>query len=227
MLREVLTDGREALLVPAEDPRAWEMALRRLTEPELRQELAADPELDRVRDVTLTVPRSGIIIVNASLYTYHPADGQYTRCSITTGTALDSGAFAITFNNCTGTSVPNGGTCRITVAFIPPATGPFQGSISISEVDGSGVLLVAGGDTITVTLSNEANGYVVADGVRIERVLASEIAVRHEGEELADGADVVNFGVLLQDSGEPTREYPANPNGSPLATAALAVSGTR
>jgi glycosyltransferase involved in cell wall biosynthesis len=40
VLREVLTDGHEALLVPAGDPGAWEGALRRLTDPGLRDELA-------------------------------------------------------------------------------------------------------------------------------------------------------------------------------------------
>ncbi len=41
VLREFLTDGQDALLVPAGDPRAWADAVRRLTAPELREALAA------------------------------------------------------------------------------------------------------------------------------------------------------------------------------------------
>ena len=48
-----------------------------------------------LRYVTITAPRSGRVIVNASGYGYLPVDTHYLRCSITTGTALDNSALSI------------------------------------------------------------------------------------------------------------------------------------
>jgi hypothetical protein len=48
-----------------------------------------------VRYVTITTPRSGRVIVSATGYGYLPGDTDYLRCSITTGTGLDTEALSI------------------------------------------------------------------------------------------------------------------------------------
>lgn len=52
VLREVLEDGRNALLVDPDDPEAWVSALRKLADPELRARLGATARADVLREYT-------------------------------------------------------------------------------------------------------------------------------------------------------------------------------
>ncbi len=60
---------------------------------------------------------------------------------------------------------------------------------------------VIGGNTLSVQLSNGANQYVIADGVRIERIgdlpTTPEIQVRLDSADVADGSGSVDFGSTL------------------------------
>ncbi|MCO6454871.1 MAG: choice-of-anchor D domain-containing protein, partial [Pirellulaceae bacterium] len=50
------------------------------------------------------------------------------------------------------------------------------------------------GDQLVVTMTNAANGYVVADAVRIERILDAEIQVTESGQPVRDGSAAIAFG---------------------------------
>jgi len=55
---------------------------------------------------------------------------------------------------------------------------------------------VVAGNTITVTLSNAANGFVIADAIRLERIASPEIAVDLAGSIVADGSGVAQLGQI-------------------------------
>lgn len=50
------------------------------------------------------------------------------------------------------------------------------------------------GPTLTVSLSNNANGFVIADAVRIDRIPGAEISVTQSGTELLSGVSAVDYG---------------------------------
>jgi len=51
------------------------------------------------------------------------------------------------------------------------------------------------GFSLFVDLSNDADNYVVADAIRVQRIMSAEIAVSESGSDVADGSGVVNFGM--------------------------------
>lgn len=57
---------------------------------------------------------------------------------------------------------------------------------------------VVAGTTLNVTLSNAANGYVIADAVRIERIASPEIRVTVDGHVIADDTGLLDFGSVLE-----------------------------
>src|SRR6185295_1373681 len=56
------------------------------------------------------------------------------------------------------------------------------------------------GSNLTVKLTNQANGYVIADGVRVERVgnlpAVPEIQVLDSANNLTDGSSTLDFGSI-------------------------------
>ncbi len=65
--------------------------------------------------------------------------------------------------------------------------------------------LDAGSSTLTVRLSDDANGYVIADAVRIEGVTGPEIEVEVDGGPVQDGQSTVDFGAAPLGGPEPTK----------------------
>ncbi len=62
-----------------------------------------------------------------------------------------------------------------------------------------GVFTVTGGNSLNVTLSNQANGQVIADAVRIQQVVDPEIVVNGGG--LVDRQGTIDFGTATVDPG--------------------------
>ncbi len=54
------------------------------------------------------------------------------------------------------------------------------------------------GDRITVAMSDKTNGYVIADAIRIERILDTEIVVYDENTAVVDGQTTTEFGSTIQ-----------------------------
>ena len=119
-----------------------------------------------------------------------------------------------------------GGTYRVSSTWFPFATRATDAPFTISGIDGGPLTIdvnqqitpasfrengedwlnletvrVDAGGTITVTLSDTANGQVVADAVRVEQVVGNnpEIIVHELGQVIADGS-TFNFGTAGQNS---------------------------
>jgi hypothetical protein len=77
---------------------------------------------------------------------------------------------------------------------VSPATYPdsfSEGGVPWMDLDASYLIT---GDTLTVTITNDANGVVVADAIRIERIVNPEIVVSENSTNITDGDTTIDYG---------------------------------
>lgn len=79
------------------------------------------------------------------------------------------------------------------------------------------------GSTLTVSLSDDANGVVIADAIRIERIVGPEVVVLDGTTSLVDGVSTVDFGTVLV-SGTLTKTFTVtNVGATPLTVQPVTV----
>ena len=86
---------------------------------------------------------------------------------------------------------------------LAPATYPNSFVDSGSTWADLDVAYVITGNTLTVTLSNDANGYITGDAIRIEQLVNAELRVLQGSTELEDGVSMSDFGATSV--GSPSR----------------------
>ncbi|MCO6455093.1 MAG: choice-of-anchor D domain-containing protein [Pirellulaceae bacterium] len=97
-----------------------------------------------------------------------------------------------------------------------PATVPINQRVSPNDFTDSGAAwerlgtFTASGSSLVVTLSGSTTGNVIADAVRIDRVVGPEIQVLAGMTEIADGTGSFNFGTVLAGATNGTRVITVN-----------------
>ncbi|UCF34333.1 MAG: hypothetical protein JSV78_03330, partial [Phycisphaerales bacterium] len=111
--------------------------------------LFGDPSLK----VVVSCSDAGTIALDSNLYACEDTAAIFV---VDCGLNLDDGTTDTVDITIASTSEPTGET--VTLSEIDPASGQFSGSITLSETDSAGVLLVAPGDTVTVTYIDADDG---------------------------------------------------------------------
>jgi hypothetical protein len=174
-----------------------------------------------------------------------------TFSSITVGGA-NAGVFALGGTSATGTSVPAGGSCTVTVTANPTANGAFSGNLALASNASNGAVSVALSGTVsapapavtanpsavafgtqtigapaatqTVTLANTGNVALTLNGIAVSGAATVTIASKTCGATLAVGANcTVTLAFAPTASGAAAATLAVTSNAAPLQ---VSISGT-
>ncbi len=118
--------------------------------------------------------------------TWSPAANRATDAPFTVAGVDDAGV------DDAGIDPPVDNDGQVTVAVNQQVT-PDDRAVNGTQFEDLGFFTVTG-TTLTVTLSNDANGQVIADAIRIEAVVSPQIVVEQNGVRLHDQQDTIEFG---------------------------------